>query len=132
MNYEDSLKEIEKTLEELKEKNKDLPIIVEGEKDVEALQRLGASGRIIRINQGISLSDFCDMIAREYKKVIILTDWDKKGGRLCMILKNNLAGRVMCNTVFRRVLAQYTTINSVEGLPSWIHTLRERLNGIIP
>ena len=74
MDYEKSLEELEKILEELKEENKKIPIVVEGDKDVEALRKLGMTGEIIRFNTGMSIPDFCDMISREYKSVILLTD----------------------------------------------------------
>lgn len=130
MNYDEALLKIEQTLDELKEKNKTMPIIVEGEKDIAALRSLGMKGIIIQLNQGISLPDFCDRISRKYKEVIILTDWDRKGGRLCFKLKKNLAGRAKCHTTLRKILARYATTNDIEGLPSWIQTLKERLNGV--
>ena len=40
MDYEKSLEELEKAIQELREDNKTVPIIVEGEKDREALQKL--------------------------------------------------------------------------------------------
>ena len=64
MDYKKSLEEIEKALVNLKEDNINIPIIVEGEKDIEALKKIGITGTIIRVNAGVSLIDFCDKIAR--------------------------------------------------------------------
>ena len=127
MDYKKSLEEIEKALIELREENKKIPVIVEGEKDIEALKKLGVTGIIISLNSGSSLIDFCDKIAREYKDIIILTDWDKKGGFLCSTIRRNLQGRVFCNTYYREVFAKCSMIKTVEGLPSWFMTMNEKI-----
>ena len=85
-------------------------------------------GKIISINAGFSIIDFCDRIAREYKDIIILTDWDRKGGYLCHTIKKNLEGRVNCNTSYREILSKNAITKTVEGLPSWINTLKDRIN----
>jgi 5S rRNA maturation endonuclease (ribonuclease M5) len=127
MDYKKSLEEIEKALIELRQENKKIPVIVEGEKDIEALRKLGVTGVIISLNSGSSLIDFCDKIAREYKDIIILTDWDKKGGFLCSTIRRNLQGRVFCNTYYREVFAKFSMIKTVEGLPSWFMTMNEKI-----
>ncbi|PNX49355.1 MAG: hypothetical protein BV457_01995 [Thermoplasmata archaeon M9B1D] len=127
MDYKKSLEEIEKALIELREENKKIPVIVEGEKDIEALKKLGVTGVIISLNSGSSLIDFCDKIAREYKDIIILTDWDKKGGFLCSTIRRNLQGRVFCNTYYREIFAKSSMIKTVEGLPSWVMTMNEKI-----
>jgi 5S rRNA maturation endonuclease (ribonuclease M5) len=127
MDYKKSLEEIEKALIELREENKKIPVIVEGEKDIEALKKLGLTGKIISLNSGSSLIDFCDKIAREYKDIIILTDWDKKGGFLCSTIRRNLQGRVFCNTYYREVFAKCSMIKTVEGLPSWFMTMNGKI-----
>ena len=129
MDYKKSLEDLEKALQEIKEENKKkIPIIVEGEKDLEALRKLNIKGSIITINHGISIIDFCDNIAKEYKEIIILTDWDRRGGYLCQKIKTNLQGRVKCNTKFREILAKNSIIKTVEGLPSWLNTVRNKIN----
>ena len=128
MDYNKSLEDLEKALSELREENKKIPIIVEGDKDREALHRLEIVGTIISVNAGISLTDFCDRLAREYKDIIILTDWDRKGGYLCHTITKNLEGRVNCNTHYREVFAKNSMIRTIEGLPSWISTMREKIN----
>ena len=128
MDYEKSLNDLEKILIDLRDKNNEIPIIVEGEKDIEALKKLNIIGIILSINKGLSVTNFCDLIAKKYDKIIILTDWDKKGGQLCYKLKNNLIGRVDCNADYRKKIAQKTTIKTVEGLPSWIDTIIKKIN----
>ena len=126
MDYEKSLKDLEKAVLELKDENNNIPIIVEGEKDIKALHKLGINGTIISANTGTSLTDFCDKISKDFKDIIILTDWDKKGGFLCHTIKKNLEGRVNCNTYYREVFARNSICRTVEGLPSWIESLREK------
>jgi len=128
MDYKKSLEDLEELLIELKEENKVIPIIVEGDKDIEALRKLGVKGKIISINKGVNLSNFCDRIAHEYSNVIILTDWDRRGGHISHTIRKNLEGRVVCNTKYRELFAKNTTIRTVEGLPSWIETIRKKLN----
>lgn len=128
MDYKKSLENLEKALLELKEENKTAPILVEGDKDIEALHKLDIKGKILSINIGTSLTNFCDRISQEYKDIIILTDWDRKGGRLCHTIRKNLEGRVNCNTRYRKLFAKNAMIRTVEGLPSWLETMRKKLN----
>jgi len=128
MDYKKSLEDLEELLFELKEENKVIPIIVEGDKDIEALRKLDVKEKIISINKGVNLSNFCDRIASEYSNIIILTDWDRRGGHICHTIKKNLEGRVICNTKYRELFAKNTTIRNVEGLPSWIETIRKKIN----
>jgi 5S rRNA maturation endonuclease (ribonuclease M5) len=111
----------------LREENKDIPILVEGDKDIEALNKLNIFGVIISVNKGMSLTDFCDWIANRYNKIIILTDWDKRGGQICHTILKNLEGRVKCDTSYRKVIAKNSVIRTVEGLPSWIMNLKEKV-----
>jgi len=127
MDYEKSLEDLEKALFELKEENKTIPIIVEGDKDIEALRKLEVTGEIIRFNQGLSIPDFCDMISQKYKSIILLTDWDRKGGYLCSTIKKNLEGLVNCNTRYREIFSKRSMIRTLEGLPSWIKTLKQKI-----
>ena len=127
MDYEKSLEDLEKALFELREENKTIPIIVEGDKDIEALRKLEVTGEIIRFNQGLSIPDFCNMISQKYKSIILLTDWDRKGGYLCSTIKKNLEGLVNCNTRYREIFAKRSMIRTLEGLPSWIMTLKQKV-----
>jgi len=130
MDYNKSLDDVQKALSELIEENKKIPVIVEGEKDIEALRKLGLTGEIITVNSGLTLIDFCDKIAQKYDEIIILTDWDRKGGFIGHTIQRNLNGRVKCNTHYRELFAKDTMIKTVEGLPSWIKTMNEKHRNI--
>ena len=128
MDFKKSIENLEKIIDDLGEENRSIPIIVEGKKDIEALRKLDISGSIISVNAGIPLIDFCDKIAQEQTDIIILTDWDRKGGYLCRTIKKNLEGRVNCNTKYRELFAKNAMIRTLEGLPSWLETMKEKLN----
>jgi len=128
MDVKRSVEDLKLVISDLIEENKRVPIIVEGEKDADALRRLGVVGKIIVINRGVSLIVFSDNIARKYSEVIILTDWDRKGGFLCHKIKRNLEGRVSCNTYFREFFAKNSMVRTIEGLPSWLKTVKEKNN----
>jgi 5S rRNA maturation endonuclease (ribonuclease M5) len=128
MNYEQTLEELEEEITELQEENKTVPIIVEGDKDIAALRKLEVSGEIIRFNKGLSVPDFCDTIAQKYQHIILLTDWDWRGSRLCYSIKKHLENRVNCNLKYREMFAKRCNCRTVEGLPSWIATLMNKIN----
>ncbi len=121
------IEELDELLNELREENKTVPIIVEGEKDIAALRKLEMTGEIIRFNIGQSVSDFCDTITQKYQKIILLTDWDWRGGRLGSSIKKHLENRVECNLSYRQTLAHRCTCRTVEGIPSWLETLRRKM-----
>ncbi len=128
MDVKRSIEDLELVISDLIEENKRVPIIVEGDKDADALRRLGVVGKIIVINRGVNLIVFSDNIAHRYSEVIILTDWDRRGGFLCHTIKRNLEGRVSCNTYFREFFAKNSMVRTIEGLPSWLKTVKEKNN----
>jgi 5S rRNA maturation endonuclease (ribonuclease M5) len=127
MNLEQCVEEVELALDELVEENISVPVIVEGIKDKRALHALGLTGSIIMLNKGISLSDFADEVVEKYDKVIILSDWDRRGGSLCRRLKELFKGRIDVDVEIRQRLSKYAMIKKVEGLPSWLETVYNRL-----
>jgi 5S rRNA maturation endonuclease (ribonuclease M5) len=127
MDYKKSFDELEKVLFELIEENKKIPIVVEGDKDVFSLRKLGVTGEIITTNSGLSIIDFCDKIAKDYKEIILLTDWDRKGGFICYTIQRNLQGRVKCNLYYRELFAIKAMTKTVEGLYSWFNTIKEKI-----
>jgi 5S rRNA maturation endonuclease (ribonuclease M5) len=117
----DILEKVEEIISEAKIMNYDTPILVEGRKDREALRLLGFKGAILLINKGKSLSNVADNIAMKYERIIILTDWDKKGDflaeRMRILLEDN---DVECNMEIRRRLSSLLSshITTVEELTS--------------
>ena len=119
--YENLLERIE----DLKELSEDVPIIVEGKKDVNALRAIGIKGEIFRISTGLPLFKFCEDIAARYSSVIILTDLDKEGERLLKKLRNYLMEKgVKINETFRKDILSKLETYEVES----VHTRLKRLN----
>jgi len=129
MDDREVFEELEELLTELREENKTIPIIVEGEKDITALRKLELTGEILRFNSGQSIPDFCDTIAQKHRKIILLTDWDWRGGRLGSTIKKHLENRVECNMRYRQMFAQHCMCRTVEGIPSWLQTLQKKIQG---
>lgn len=80
-------------LEELAEANETIPILVEGQRDVTSLRLLDCRGVIEPINQGEALFALCESLAARTREVILMTDWDRKGGQL---FDNLQAGLTAC------------------------------------
>jgi 5S rRNA maturation endonuclease (ribonuclease M5) len=123
----DLVERIEKVIAELIALNEDVPVIVEGGADVRALRELGLKGIIIHINVGQPLFNLCEDISRKYTEVIILTDWDRKGGHISRVLQEDLkANDVKFNTDIRARLSYLCRkeTKDVEGLVGTIQRLK--------
>ena len=132
MNQKERLEEIENILKELIDLNSQIPILVEGRKDKKTLKELGVMGEIIKLNTGNSLFNMCEKLSAEHDKVIILTDWDRRGGQLCRLLREGFtANNVKCNDEIRTKLVRLCKkeIKDVEGLSTYINRLRRELMG---
>ncbi|UCH56989.1 MAG: toprim domain-containing protein [Candidatus Bathyarchaeota archaeon] len=58
-------------------------VVVEGQRDAEALRNLGFRGKIEGLSRvGVPDSDLVESIARENSSVVILTDFDEEGRRI--------------------------------------------------
>ncbi|UCF07730.1 MAG: topoisomerase [Thermoplasmata archaeon] len=127
MQSEELVEKIERVVEELISLNTAIPVIVEGESDVRALRKLGLSGEIISINTGQSIFNFCEELSQKHDEVIILTDWDRKGGHLGKLITEGLkANGVKFNIQIRAKLAAYCRkeTKDVEGLVACMHRLK--------
>jgi len=124
-----ALEKLEKAIEDLREKNKTTPIIVEGEKDVAALHSLDIKGEIYMLHCGKSVADFCDEMAVKYREVIVLTDWDRKGWSLSHRIEENLRGRTRCIMDYRIIFAANSMVKDMESLPSFLRKLRKSVRG---
>ncbi len=126
-NPADTLEEINKMLDELKFREEDVAILVEGQKDVEALNALGIDGDLRQVQSGKSIFQLAEELARDEKEAIILTDWDRTGGQLCRLLKDALkANEVSFDHSIRTRLARLSKkeIKDVEGLIPFISRLQ--------
>lgn len=129
MNADERFEELERVIADLAEKNDEAAIIVEGERDVRALRALGVSGRIVTLHRGVSVLHLCERLAADHRPVVILTDWDVRGGQLARLLRDGLAANgVPYDDEFRARLAALTAkeIKAVEDLHRHVENLRPR------
>jgi 5S rRNA maturation endonuclease (ribonuclease M5) len=122
-------------VESLNTYSEDSLILVEGTKDVAALKRLDIRKDALFINKGMNLFDLISSIGDGrimdsglpfHGTLIILTDWDRKGGMLASRLKKAcLHLDVSFDLDFRRDIAILTGkwIKDVESLPSFMSHL---------
>jgi len=123
--------DLEKLLLELLEKNNEgIPIVVEGDNDITALKLLGFTGVIIRLNQGKPLFNVVEEWSKVYAEMIILTDWDRTGGRLAKTLSEAFeANEMKYDLEFRKQLAYLCKkdIKDVQGIPRFLDNLEVKL-----
>lgn len=121
------LEKIIEILDGLEESSNEAPVVVEGIRDVEALRRLGIEKNVTSLSKGISLFTFCEELARSWSRVIVLTDWDRKGGRIARKLKDALeanGAKAMDDHRARLAILTKKDIKDVESLPRYIERLR--------
>ena len=96
-------------------------------KDRMALRSLGVNGNVVVLNDGESILNTCEKLARKWGAAIILTDWDHKGGQLARSLMDSLEiCGVSYDTEYRASISRMVKkdIKDVEGLPPLIQRLR--------
>ncbi len=127
MDPKETLKDLEDILDELDEASKIMPIIVEGLKDRMALRSLNINGYVVILNDGESVLNTCEKLAKKWGAAIIFTDWDNKGGQLARSLMESLAiCDVSYDTEYRANISRLVKkdIKDVEGLPPLVQRLR--------
>lgn len=120
---------MEKLLERLADENEEAPIIVEGKNDRVALRQLGIEGEVLVVNGKHTLFQMCEEVSREHKRVILLTDWDRKGGQICHTLSKGFASNgVRADEKIRTGLSSLSSgeIKDVESLPRLVERLRTK------
>ncbi len=126
------LDELEKLLGRLRAANERSPVLVEGERDVAALRKLGMEGELHKLNRGEGLVARTDELSHGYREIILLTDWDYKGVELHDRLKALLQdAQVEAEDFIWSRLRKLTGggCRTVEGLPAFLAQLRERAGG---
>jgi len=124
---DERLEELETLFQELEFVSETSPIIVEGKKDVEALALLGITSNVITLSKGVSMFTFSEGISRQWKRAVVLTDWDRKGGHLARMLKEALMNNgVVVNDNIRARLAMLSMkeVKDIQSLPRFVNNLR--------
>lgn len=110
-------------LDELREANASAPVLVEGLRDVASLRALGCTGEIVPLNQGRSLYEVCEDLARRAPLVLLLTDWDRKGGFLRAETTRAIEGSAArVDATFRDRIRLYVDepVKDVESLAGYV------------
>lgn len=128
----EALEQLTIILEELESRPEDVVLLVEGKRDRGALNLLGVRGEIVQVQTSDGILGIAEDLALRSKKAIILTDWDRKGGQLCLLLKNALKANSVeheAHTRSRLVHIVSGEIKDVESLPSFYSRLVAQVEG---
>ena len=108
------------------------PILIEGKKDEEALNKLGIKGNIIKVSgSGLKLFEVAEKAIESSSEVIILTDFDKKGDLLAKKLSNDIQSLGSHPDLdIRKKIMKITRryIKDIESLPKHLKNLELELN----
>ena len=124
---QERLESFNRIWESMKELNS--PIIVEGKRDVIALRNLGYKGEVIELNDGKSVLSTVEKLAQKLGTsgiFVIMTDWDRTGGRLAKRLKEyGESSDLVPDLRIRRDLSLLCSkdITCIEELPTMIKSL---------
>jgi 5S rRNA maturation endonuclease (ribonuclease M5) len=102
-------------------------IIVEGQRDREALRNLGASGPVIMASSK-SILAMAEDAARQYPEIVVLTDWDEKGEEMALQIEQHLrCTRSFANVEIRSRLKRLVKkeIKDVESLSFYVERMRD-------
>ncbi len=128
---DERLDDVLKVLDELEELSRTTPIVVEGLRDVEALKHLGIERNVVTLGRGSTLFNICEELSRKSREVVVLTDWDRKGGRLARVLRDGLEAngvKVIDHIRTKLVILSKKEIKDIESLPSFVKRLRTLAN----
>ena len=111
-------------------------VLVEGVKDRRALTRIGLpADSIVLLNEGHSLLEVAEGLISRQRPVVLLTDWDGKGGKLSQHMARILHGTGLpVDTEIRRRMARAVRedLVSVEGLSTWAEKNAEAFREPLP
>lgn len=117
---------LEKILRRYRDKNRQIPILVEGKKDEASLRSLEFPGEIIILNRGSSLLSLSESISRSHREIILLTDFDEKGVELERQIEAYLTSMgCFPDTFLWNYLRRYLPAHTVEDLPVAISQVLE-------
>ncbi len=107
-----------KIIEKYREKNLNVPVVVEGKNDVNSLREIEFTGEIIIFNKGLSIIRFSEELRMKHDAIIILTDFDRRGRRLRDdIEKFFMSNGGSVDTYLWEYLNRYSGVKTVEEIP---------------
>jgi 5S rRNA maturation endonuclease (ribonuclease M5) len=102
-------------------------VIVEGIRDRDSLRGLGVLGPVIMASRRPAL-EVAEMAAREFREIVILTDWDEKGDEMARKIEGHLrCTRSVTDCEMRTKLMKLVKkeIKDVESLNVYVERMRE-------
>lgn len=120
----DRLEELERVLLSLRQRSDEGTLVVEGARDVAALEALGIGGHIVRVHGRRSLVQVMDDLADAASPIVLLLDWDRTGTRLARRIEEALVGRVTVDVESRRKIASACRAKCLEDVPAELDALR--------
>lgn len=123
------LEELEDAVDRLREVAEAGTVLVEGARDVAALDWLGVGGLHLTLHRGKPLAALLEDLVQCPPPVVLLVDWDRTGGRLLERLHDGLRHRVQVDTACRRRLAGVCHSRTVEAVPAELSALRRAVHG---
>ncbi|MFB2622519.1 hypothetical protein FVF72_07105 [Methanothermobacter sp. KEPCO-1] len=122
------LQQITHEIDELKYQGElGVPILIEGRKDEEALRELGVEGPFIKVSGSMMGLSEIALRAASASRVIILTDFDRKGSELAKRLYADIQslGANPDLRIRRRLMGMTRKyIKDIQSLPSYIERLK--------
>ncbi len=111
---------------------KGIPVVVEGQKDVNALRQLNVEGNFISSKtSGKSFLDTLSEIERQrVRRIILLLDFDRRGVEWTHRLKQHLEKtKITPNLTFWNGLYALVghDLKDIEGLPAYLDTLKKSI-----
>jgi 5S rRNA maturation endonuclease (ribonuclease M5) len=106
-------------------------IVVEGRRDVASLRQLGINGEI-RLASQQPLLEFTEQLSKSGKKIVVLTDWDKRGGMMARKIIDDLLfyGITPITDIRSRIgILVRKSIKDIESLNSYVNRMRYELQG---
>ncbi|MBE0518636.1 MAG: DNA primase [Thermoplasmata archaeon] len=88
---------------------------------------MGVRNNVTSLSKGLSIIRFCEDVSRQFKSVVVLTDWDRKGGKLARMLKDAFETndvKVDLDLRAKLVILSKKEIKDIEGLPAFVERLR--------
>lgn len=127
MNVAERLERLEEALTHLRRVCEGALVLVEGRRDAFALEQLGVGGTPRLVNEPGSVEDMVDALSDAPEPVVVLTDWDRTGGRLARRFHDALVGRSSVDLEARRRLAAACHCKCLEHVPAELAGLRAKV-----
>jgi 5S rRNA maturation endonuclease (ribonuclease M5) len=126
---EERLRGLEDAVDRLREAAETGTVLVEGSRDIAALDWLGIGGLHITLHRGMPIAEILEELVQCPPPVVLLLDWDRTGGRLLERLAEELRARVQVDVHCRRRLASACRSRTLEAVPAELSALRRAVHG---